>query len=467
MIDLSALKATKPYYVVGLARTGLSVVKALAGQLVYAYDDKAEHCAAAQALGATIKAPSQIEWQAIEGLVLSPGIPHTYPVPHEAAALASKYQVPIVCDIDLFAQGVQNTPAKIISVTGTNGKSTTAALIAHLLNDQAQLGGNIGKPVLELDDLMIPEEAYVLELSSYQLERAPHLKSDLAVWLNITADHIERHGSLENYVAAKQNIFKPVGEAQTIIMAIDDPYSQATYQRLIQDQAKTVIAVSARDTVKADYMYTADEICYHNKKVLDLSSRSVLLGLHNMQNITCAYAVLRALNRPLSRNAILDFAGLPHRQEYCGQKESIQFINDSKATNIESTLQALACYPHIHLILGGVAKEKGLSGLEQFKSTIQQCYLIGQAMPAFKAWLGAHGIKAIPCETLDQAIACAYDQASKAACTAEVQTILLSPACASFDQFKDFEDRGNQFKRSVQRLLESKSFGLAEDINHG
>ena len=474
MIDLSCLTAEKPYYVVGLARTGLSVVQALqaAGRLVYAYDDSHHHCAVAQALGAVIKTPAQIDWTMIEGLVLSPGIPHTYPAPHITATLAERYQVPILCDVDLFAQavqqGVQRGQTKIVSVTGTNGKSTTAALIAHLLHDQAQLGGNIGKPVLELDYLEDSKATYVLELSSYQLERVPHLKSDIVVWLNITADHIDRHGSLENYVAAKQNIFKPFGEAQTIVIAVDDPYSQATYQRLQQDKAKTIMTVSATHSPTVDYTYTKDQIFYHNEMMLDLSERSTLLGLHNMQNIAVAYAVLKALNVSLTRSTILSFKGLPHRQELCGQTGAIQFINDSKATNIESTVQALTCYDHLHLILGGVPKENGLSGLESFKPKIQHCYLIGQAMLAFKAWLDEKKISCTACETLDQAVKRAYVNASKASqYTSEVQTILLSPACASFDQFKDFEDRGNQFKMMVEKLLERDSSTLLKEISNG
>lgn len=478
MIEYSHFPAEKPYYVVGLARTGLSVVRALrsAGQVVYAYDDEESHCLQAKALGAVIQKPADMTWTEVQSIILSPGIPGSGPKAHSAAVLAQQHSVPILGDIDLFAQALARNPrgAKVIGITGTNGKSTTAALLHHLINYHgvtAYLGGNIGTPVLELPAPKDPEDIYVLELSSYQLERAHYLNCDVAVWLNLTPDHIDRHGSLEAYAQAKKRIFKPWGEPQIIIIGVEDAVSLAVYHDLKKDTSKTIVTLSSlpaqgtaqsrggesqgtfQQTPFADYTYDNARIFYHDTLVLDLADRTSLLGRHNMQNITAVLAVMGCLGISCTQSAITSFQGLPHRQEYCGAKGPLQFINDSKATNINSTLQALSCYERVYLILGGVPKGEGLQGLESYKDRVHCCYLIGQAAPEFKQWLDAHNMENQNCGTLEQAVLKAIHDASLNLNSEGTKTVLLSPACASFDQFKNFEDRGLAFKNYVQSWL--------------
>ncbi len=433
MIPLTALKGKK-YYVVGLARSGLATVAALekAGAIVYVFDDSKQGGVS----------PEEIEWSSLEALVLSPGIPHRYPKPHKAAELARLHHVPIICDVDLLAETCPG--ATFVWVTGTNGKSTTTALLQHLL-PEAQMGGNIGVPVLELEPFENKEGVYLLELSSYQLERVPHLKADSAVWLNVTPDHIDRHGDLAGYVAAKKNIFTAFGESQNVIIGIDDPESEAVYHELLKDKAKKVVPLSIHKILEKG-LSVQEGIFYDNaQKVCYLKGLINLPGIHNYQNIAAAYGVLKFLNKPFDLEEVIQFSGLPHRQEDVGSLGKVIFVNDSKATNIESTLRALACYECVHLILGGIAKDSGLRGLENYKDIIEHVYVFGRAAQQFSTELSHDSIPHSVFETLEEAT-------DAAASKAQQGVVLLSPACASFDQYKDFEERGEDFKTIVSKF---------------
>ena len=441
----------KRVVVIGLGRTGLSVVRALqsSGATVIAWDDQKTNA---------LSSLDQIEWDQVDALILSPGIPHQHPQPHPAVVYARQHHIPLICDIDLLAQAIPN--ARFIGITGTNGKSTTTALLGHVMQAiqvPSQVGGNIGVPVLELDPFS-GEGWYILELSSYQLERAPHLSVDTAIWVNMTPDHLERHGDLKGYVAAKAHIFRPVGQAQNIAISIDDVESAQMYEKLCQDPAKVVVPVSltielpkgvfVRNGVLVDSYFSHSEI-------LDLRTLSGLKGSHNWQNIALAYAAIHLENFSFDLDALRAFKGLAHRQEVCGQKGATQFINDSKATNIESTLKALSSYDNIYLILGGLPKESMLDGIETYKDRIQGIYLIGQAAQAFAEILKKQGIPYKQCGVLKAAVEQAIHDSNASPLTPK--TILLSPACASFDQFKDFEQRGQQFKEIVTELLKKAS----------
>lgn len=446
----------KHVVIVGLGRTGNSAVRALqaSGAHVIAWDDKEDNRFSAMSQGVAVQPLDQIKWDQCEALILSPGIPHHYPLPHPAATYARQHQIPIICDIDLLARA--RPQAKYIGITGTNGKSTTTALIGQLMQVASipcLVGGNIGNPVLEFDSLPEPER-YVLELSSYQLERAPHLCIDTAVWLNITPDHIERHGNLRGYIDAKTNIFKPKGEFQKVAIGIDDPESDRIYERLRLDASKVVIPVSVtRQLARGIFVHKGMlvDTFFSKGEIVDLASLSQLKGLHNWQNIALAYAAISLEKIPFHLEALISFKGLPHRQELCGQKDGIQFINDSKATNIDSTLKALSCYPHVYLILGGVPKENLLNGIDAYKDRIRGVYLMGQASHVFAEILKKLGIPYQHCSVLKSAVEHAMTDAR--ASSLKSKTILLSPACASFDQFQDFEQRGDHFKDVVKELL--------------
>lgn len=455
MISLNAL-SSKSYYVVGLARSGRATVKALkkAGAEVFVFDDSVEPTEPGYIR------PEDVEWSALDTLVLSPGIPHTFPTPHKAAELARAHNVPILCDVDLLAQTCPK--ALFVGITGTNGKSTTTALLHHLLPD-SHMGGNIGVPVLDLkanpdgsDDL------FLLELSSYQLERVPHLKCAIAVWLNISPDHLDRHGDFKGYIDAKKNLLLPFGDPQKVIISIDDKVSFEIYEVLKKDVSKKVIPLSVCEKLQDGVSVIAGVLYDQGQEIGSVLEAKSLLGAHNHQNIAAVYGVLKTFGKSFVIEEVNHFKGLPHRQEYVACTENVTFINDSKATNITSTLRALTCYENVHLLLGGVAKESGLEDLEKEKKAVSHAYVFGQAAPQFAQDLTEKGIPHSCFKTLDEAT-------QKAACDAfqksahGAATVLLSPACSSFDQFKDFEQRGETFKTLVHKLINQQEGG----VSHG
>ncbi len=455
MIFIPSVK-DKIYGVMGLGISGTAAARALqaSGAQVWAWDDSELNRLQAQSQGINVRIIPDHMWPKVEALVLNPGIPHHFPEPHPYAIKAREANLPIVCDINFLPQA--QPQAQFIGITGTNGKSTTTALIGHLLKTAGypcQVGGNIGISALALDPFS-DAGTYVLELSSYQLELIPDLFLDRALLLNIAPDHLARHGGMTGYIEAKQKIFHRLDQRPQAlaIIGIDDSFCEAVYHKV----KKKYSVISISSTKPAD-IYAAQGILYEEgTPVLDVGRETKLPGVHNAQNIAAAYALGRSLT--LTKQDLIrglkTFQGLPHRLECLGTIDNVQFINDSKATNAEAVAKALACYEDIYWILGGQAKENGLEGLEPYYSRIQKAFLIGEAAPLFYDVLKNQFPLEI-CHTLDKAVASAFQAARQhqiARSGKKPSVILLSPACASWDQFKNFEHRGDCFRDLFHKL---------------
>jgi UDP-N-acetylmuramoylalanine--D-glutamate ligase len=438
--------------VLGLARSGLAAAQALrrAGAAVLAWDDAEAARAAAAAAGIPLADPGRADLADVALLVLSPGIPHSFPAPHPAVARVRAAGIPIAGDIDLLARAL---PAvRKIGITGTNGKSTTTALIGHVL-DLAGLapavGGNLGIPVLGFEPPR-PDGILVLELSSYQLELSPALALDVAVLLNITPDHLARHGGMDGYIRAKTLVFRHGTRPLTAVVGVDDAPCRAVAAGL-RAEGVAVVEISAHDACAG--ISAAGGVLRDNEAgvALDLHPLSGLPGAHNWQNAAAAWAACRAIGvtPAVLAPALASFPGLAHRQQRVGAEGGIVFVNDSKATNADAAAKALACYPAIYWIAGGQAKEGGLAGLEALMPRIRHAFLIGEAEADFAAWL--EGKAAFTrCGTLDRAVALATAAARRDIARGRNEAcVLLSPACASWDQFSSFEQRGAVFAALV------------------
>lgn len=436
LMPLAPDVAGRHYAVLGLARSGLATVAALiaAGARVTAWDDRAEARDAGAALGADCADLSTLDLGALAALVVSPGVPLNA---HALAQAARKAHLPIIGDIELFAQARSALPAHlVVGITGTNGKSTTTALIHHLLEQagiETTLGGNIGLPILGRAPLS-SGGVYVLELSSYQIDLTHSLACDVAVLTNITPDHLDRYdGDFMAYAASKARLFTMQHADQLSVIATDDDRCRMIASHV----SHRLRRVSARDVDGAAQ-----------------SAWPALQGPHNAQNVACAVAVAQALGLDEAQIAagLASFGGLPHRMERIAEKDGVLFINDSKATNAASTAPALAAYPptadgrpRIHWIVGGLAKEDGLGECAAHLGNVARAYLIGDAAPM----LARHLAGVVPVEhsgTLDAALCDAMAQ------TQPGDVVLLSPAAASFDQFRDFEHRGDSFRDLVVAL---------------
>ena len=460
--------------VFGLARTGLGAARALAagGARVHAWDDNDAARARAEAAGVPTSDINTRDWRSFAALVLSPGVPFYFPEPHRVVTLADATGVPIMGDIELFARAVNALPVsqrpKIIGVTGTNGKSTTSALIAHILKEagkDVRLGGNIGESVLALPPLHAGAY-YVLELSSFQLDLIRTLRCDVAVWLNTTPDHIDRHGTMTNYVNAKKRIFANQGAADWAVIGVDDPYCAQICTELTRAAVQHVAPISAGQAlgrgVSALGGKIVDGLGARSEIVADTSEAPALAGQHNAQNACAAYAACRALgiDPRVIAAAFNTFPGLPHRLERAGVIHGVRFINDSKATNANAAAQALAVYPRVHWIAGGVAKEGGIEELEPFFPRIARAYLIGQAAGEFADTLKGK-VALTMAGDLDSAVKLAFDDARISGEPHPV--VLLSPACASYDQFRDYEERGQRFKSVVSALTKIEAGKPAQE----
>lgn len=419
--------AAKAYGVFGLARTGLSVVASLkaSGAHVLAWDDKESARAEAQHLGADIVDLNTAPLEALDALVMSPGVPINR---HALAARARAQGVPIIGDVELFAQARAHLPAhKLVGITGTNGKSTTTALIHHIahLAGPAMLGGNIGLPVLSQEALPAGG-IYVLELSSFQIDLTHSLDCDVAVLTNITPDHLDRYRDFEDYAAAKARLFAMQSPDHIAVIATEDAPSRAIAQSLSQK----CIAVSSRSVM-------AEQAAW-----------PTLQGPHNAQNAACAIAVAQALgiSDEVIAQGLKSYPGLPHRMERVATIGDVLYVNDSKATNATSSAPALGAYPAIHWILGGRAKTDELDACKPFYGHVRRAYVIGEAADMFAALLSRDNIAVEQCGTLEAAVRAA----ARAARAGEV--VLLSPACASYDQFSDYEARGRAFVAAVEGL---------------
>ncbi|MBN4046642.1 UDP-N-acetylmuramoyl-L-alanine--D-glutamate ligase [bacterium AH-315-P15] len=461
MILLPHMKG-KTVAVFGLGRTGLSVVQSLckSGAQVLAWDD-AEGARDALASETDLTAPASWRWDDIHVLVLSPGVPLTHPEPHPIVQAAQNANVPVVSDMELFIQALGEKGARaapVIAVTGTNGKSTTVALIGHLLaraGFSPQVGGNIGKPVLDLKP-PAHKRVYVLEVSSYQIDLTPSLAPDVGVLLNIAPDHLERHGGFEGYAAVKRHLFNNQQAEDTAIISVDDEPCATICAELklahMEHAGANVVPLMIGSNLGQGVYVTAGRLVDGNSdpafEVADLAESSTLRGAHNWQNAAAAYAAARAVGAELGpiSEALFSFPGLAHRQELVAALDGVLYVNDSKATNAQAAAKALSAFENIYWIAGGRAKEGGLEALEGGLSHVTKAYFIGEAAEAFSTAL-KEKVDCVIAETLDLAVSLASEDAAAAGTPGAV--VLLSPACASFDQFTDFEARGEAFRAAV------------------
>jgi UDP-N-acetylmuramoylalanine--D-glutamate ligase len=422
----------KRFAVLGLGKAGLPAATALGamGAEVFAWDDNAASRAAAT--GLQLARPSEIGLK-LDALVLSPGIPDRLPKPHEQAAWALHQKIPILTDAELLFQAVRGSgsAAKFAGITGTNGKSTTTALLAHILTKAGianAAGANLGPAALSLP--LLPDSGvYVLEMSSYMLERIVTLRFDVAAMLNLTPDHLDRHGDMAGYAAAKRQIFARQDASCTAVVGIDDAPS-----REIADWLETRRGRVVRISCKA--------FCAAGAKALP--------GEHNAQNAFAASEMARALG--VTEEAIAEginsYPGLPHRQAEIAEVSGVRFIDDSKATNADAAARAMGCYARFIWIAGGVSKAGGVDSLAHLFPRISKAFLIGQDAAEFGATLNRHGVANDVVGRLEAAVPAAFAEAQAAG----IDVVLLSPACASFDQFKSFEQRGEVFAALVNQL---------------
>ncbi len=459
--------------VFGLGRTGLTAARALiaGGAEVALWDEKAPARDAAAAEGLSVVDLKKADWSQFAALLLSPGVPLTHPQPHWTVLKARAAGVEIVGDIELFARTVNAAPEhkrpKVVAITGTNGKSTTTALIGHICNaagKDARIGGNIGLGVLGLED-MHGGAIYVLEMSSYQLDLTSSLKPDVAVLLNVSPDHLDRHGDMDGYVAAKRRVLLNQGKGDTAVIGVDDPWCQRICTEITAANRRTICPISAGRAIGRG-VYALQGVLYDGSgervsEVCDLLRAKSLPGRHNWQNAAAAYAAVRALGVTLADAAegLMTFPGLAHRMETVGQFDGVRLVNDSKATNADAARAAMSSYPKFYWIAGGVAKAGGIESLSDLFPRVEKAYLIGEAAADFAGTLHGHATTAL-CGDLETATTHAFaDARAFATSTGEEAVVLLSPGCASFDQFADFEARGDAFRQIVQGLARPAAKG--------
>ncbi len=444
----------------GLGGSGLATVRALiaGGCDVVAWDDNPAGVDKAQSEGiftADFKGGELPEsnFSEFAALILAPGVPLTHPKPHWCVELARNSGVPIIGDIELFARERRAiaSDAPFIAITGTNGKSTTAALIAHMLSHagrDVQLGGNIGRAVLSLDPLQ-NDRFYVVEVSSYQIDLAPTLDASVGMLLNLSPDHLDRHGTMDRYAGIKKLL---VEKAKTAIVGVDDDRCANIAVELKANGHKVVSISKGQMLASGIYADNANLILAETGEIIaSIEGVGSLRGTHNAQNAAAAVAACRAvgLDNEEIQAGLCSFPGLVHRMEQVGHLGKVLFVNDSKATNAEAVAPALASFEHIYWIAGGLAKDGGIELLEPWFPRIAKAYLIGEAAPVFSATLSDQVDFEISAE-LDAAISHAAQDASDSAFVDPV--VLLSPACASFDQFPNFEQRGFAFKNAAKAL---------------
>lgn len=454
--------AGKNVAVFGLGASGLATIASLqvAGANIFAFDDNAQSLKNAKSKGINIVDLAQADWGQIDALVLSPGVPLTHPKPHWTVELAHENHVEIIGDTEILVRELaRHSPqANLIAITGTNGKSTTTALLGHVLKHAGvatQIGGNIGKPVLELD-LPGPGDALVIEFSSYQIDLTPTLCPRVSILLNLSYDHIDRHGSMKGYAGVKARIFSRQGQGCVAVIGVDDKWSRDILNMLAGDAE--VVPVSCLEDLSTGVV-ASDSVLYVvsenvRTKVADLKSAPALKGVHNWQNAAAAYVAANSLglSDEVIEAAFNTFPGLAHRMECVGEKNGVVFINDTKATNADAAARALATFDNIYWIAGGLAKEGGIEDLRPFFNKIIKAYLIGDAAPQFAQTLEGH-VDFDMVGTIENAVsAAAHAAAARTQQPGGNATVLLAPACASFDQYQRFELRGDAFRRAVARI---------------
>lgn len=448
--------------VFGLGATGVSAAEALvaSGAQVYTFDENAAAREKTRNTEYRAEHPRQWPWAELSALVLSPGVPLTHPKPHAIVTKAQREGVEIVGDIELFARAIEALPEsqrpKVVAVTGSNGKSTTTALIGRILKESglnAAVGGNIGVPVLSLP-APSADIVYVLELSSFQLDLCASLRANVAVMLNLSPDHLDRHGDMAGYAASKKRIFLNQRAGDWAIVGVDDPLSQAMCAELSVSGKATLAPVSAEGALGRGVFALAGKLFYNldgkTGEAGDISHIASLRGQHNWQNAAAALAAAMAMGvSPAIAVRLMErFEGLPHRMEIVGRIGRVLYVNDSKATNADAASRALKSYDDIYWIAGGKPKEGGVESLRPLMKKVRGAYLIGEAAKAFEAQLAG----AVPCiQCGDLAAATARAGRDAATSGGDAPVVLLSPACASYDQFRNFEERGEIFRRIVQK----------------
>jgi UDP-N-acetylmuramoylalanine--D-glutamate ligase len=468
--------------VVGLGRSGITAARALhaGGAIPILWDDGVSGRMQAEAEGFVVEDLTRADWSQFAALILSPGAPLTHPKPHWTVEKAKAAWVPVMGDIELFARALAVTPEavrpRVVAITGTNGKSTTTALTGWVLKQaglKVAVGGNIGIGVLALP---APAEVdvYVIEVSSYQLDLTTSFAPDVAILTNITPDHLDRHGGMEGYVAAKRRLFQTATAEKLALVGVDDDWGWdvvgdlnarrlrvSTITTRTPGERRQSVSIADLPTERPDQAPAFDEgrfiivdatdghLTVDGVFVTELAGARSLPGRHNAQNAAFAYAAARAVG--VSNDAavagLMSFPGLAHRMEEVGRLGGVRFINDSKATNADAARQALTSYPAVFWIAGGKAKDGGIDDLTDLFGVISKVYLIGEAAEAFAKTLG--DVPHVVSKTLDVAVAAA---AADAAAAGGEQIVLLSPACASFDQYPDFEARGEAFRAAALNL---------------
>jgi UDP-N-acetylmuramoylalanine--D-glutamate ligase len=496
----------KTVFILGLGKSGCSTARALyqAGANVLVWDDQEKTRKARAAEGIPLANLDALKWKEVDYFVLSPGIPHRYPAPHPLAAQAQEAGLSPINDLELLYQS--QPQACYMGITGTNGKSTTTSLIAHILKEvgkPVEVGGNLGIPVMDLKPLP-PEGTYVLEVSSYQLETAPSLHFNISILLNITPDHLDRHGGFEGYVQSKRLLFQNATVQDTLVISVDDEPCRKIYEELKASSQVQLIPISV-ERVLSEGIYVKDGLLYETQigkldkhthstchpreggdpkqssgsdqyvmdsrfrgndniindvekdSIFDLNSLEHLRGKHNWQNVAAAYGALRVrgLEPQQVMPGITSFPGLAHRQEIIALHKNVLFVNDSKATNAEAVEKVFNSYPEasIYWLLGGRSKEGGIASLTPYFSKIQHGFIFGEATDLFAETLKGH-VPYTLCASLEEAVYKAAALAFKE--KKDSPMVLLSPACASFDQFKDFEARGHAFCQAVQDVIGGK-----------
>jgi UDP-N-acetylmuramoylalanine--D-glutamate ligase len=451
----------KTVAVFGLGKSGISTCKSLlaGGASVIAFDDAPGKVNEAQDAGIKVGDLKRLDWTTIAALVLAPGVPFTHPAPHWSVKLARMNDVVIVGDIELFCRErrARAPRSPFAAITGTNGKSTTTALLGHILAKAGRdvaVGGNLGTPILELQP-PARSRTHVIECSSFQIDLAPTLDASVGVLINLSPDHLDRHGTMREYAAVKERLITGIERGGTAVIGVDDEFCEK-----IADDAERAGMKIVRVSVKRKFFNNG--IFFDGENVLEIQNgkqaasiplRGItsLRGLHNGQNAAAAYAAARALGIGIGEidQGMRTFPGLAHRMEEVGRRDHVLFINDSKATNADAAGRALDTFQDIFWIAGGRAKEGGVQSLERYFPKIRKAYLIGEAAERFADQLKYH-LKYEMAGTLEKAVEMAAADA-KASNSSE-PVVLLSPACASYDQFPNFEVRGDTFRKLVRAM---------------
>ncbi|MEM9495640.1 MAG: UDP-N-acetylmuramoyl-L-alanine--D-glutamate ligase [Pseudomonadota bacterium] len=464
--------------VFGLGVTGLATCEALiaSGAEIYSWDENTEARKKTRNTEYLSEHPKKWPWERLAAVVVSPGVPLTHPKPHAIVRKARAENIPVIGDTELFARAINAISEKerprIVAITGTNGKSTTTALIGHILKsvgETVHVGGNIGEPVLSLP-APAKHATYVLELSSFQLDLTYSLRANAAVFLNLSPDHIERHGTVGGYVAAKRRIFRNQTKEDMAVIGVDDDTSEAVCTQMIARDVAPVAPISAQSTLGRG-VYALDGNLFYNLDGKTTSAGSLdgahaLRGAHNHQNAAAALAVCHALGvaPAIAVSAMERFEGLAHRMETVGVVGKTRFVNDSKATNAGAAAKALGAYEDIFWIAGGRAKEEGAAPLRDHMGAVRRAYLIGEAATSFEETLRG-AVHCVLCDSLEDAVSAA--RADAQASDAPEPVVLLSPACASYDQFASFVARGEAFRSCVSAQTDTTAGGDAPLRNGG